>query len=258
MRPTFIAGNWKMHKTPSEAVSFVRQLAQHLSSIDSPTIEVAIAPPFVALSAVAQTLADSPCKLAAQNMFWEPAGAFTGEVSGAMLKDLGCDYVILGHSERRQLFHETNKDINRKVHAALQYGLEPILCVGERLEERESGQTESVLTTQILSCLSDVSPDSLPHLTIAYEPIWAIGTGRAATVEQAASVHRHIRSTIVQTWGGGAMDIRLLYGGSVTPDNTASLFSSPDINGALVGKACLDVDSFVKIISVVHSSRSSF
>jgi len=174
-----------------------------------------------------------------------------------MLKDLGCNYVIVGHSERRQLFHETNEDINRKIHAALHYGLEPILCVGERLEERESGQTKSVLTMQILSCLSDVSPDSLPHLTIAYEPVWAIGTGRAASVEQAASVHTHIRSTIVQTWGGSPTDIRILYGGSVTPDNALSLFASPAINGALVGKACLDVDSFVKIISHVRSLRSS-
>jgi len=245
-----------MHKTPSEAVSFVRQLAQHLST-SSPTIEVAVAPPFVALSAVAQTLTGSSCKLAAQNMYWEPSGALTGEISGPMLKDLGCNYVIVGHSERRQLFHETNEDINRKVHAALHDGLEPILCVGERLDERESGQTESVLTTQILSCLSDVSPDSLPHLTIAYEPIWAIGTGRAATVEQAASVHTHIRSTIVQTWGGSPTDIRILYGGSVTPDNAVSLFTSPAINGALVGKACLDVDSFVKIISYVRSVCSS-
>ena len=239
-----------MHKTASEAKAFV----QDFLKVFQPTseVDVVVAPAFIALSVVHEGLRSTTIHLAAQNLFGKDEGAFTGEVSAPMLKDLGCTYVIIGHSERRQIFKETDELINQKIHAALDHGLRPILCVGELLEERESDRTESVITNQVLNGLKGVSPDQLTHLTIAYEPVWAIGTGRAATVDQATEVHALIRTTIGQQWGIAQENLRILYGGSVTTDNAGELFRSSQINGALVGKACLNPESFAKIITLAH------
>ena len=242
-----IAGNWKMYKTASEARRFI----QDFLAIYTPktSVEVLLAPSFTALQAVHEAIASTPIALAAQNVFGENEGAFTGEVSPAMLQDLGCKYVILGHSERRQHFGENNKQINQKIHSALTHYLLPILCVGESLEQRQSHQTHDVIGTQLREGLDNVSADQISKLTIAYEPIWAIGTGLAATVEQAHDVHAYIGQTIEEKWEIDRQDIRILYGGSVNPENATKLFQSSEINGALVGKACLNPDSFAKIIS---------
>ena len=234
-----------MHKTVSEAEAFVHDFLQIYRP--NPGVEVVLAPPFVALSAVYAHLPSTPIRLGAQNLFGKDEGAFTGEISAPMIKDLGCSYVIIGHSERRQHFKETNDLINEKIHAALRHGLTPIFCVGELLEERESGRTESVISQQIIEGLQTVTPEQVSTITIAYEPVWAIGTGRAATMEQAAEVHAHIRSIMTDKWGAAQDDIRILYGGSVTAENAGQLFQSPQIQGALVGKACLNPESFAKI-----------
>lgn len=241
-----------MHKTISEAESFVRDFLKIFQTKRG--IEVAMAPPFIALSAVHQALQTTSIRLAGQNLFSKDEGAFTGEISAPMLKDLGCTYVLIGHSERRQHFQETNDLVNQKVHAALRHGLQPILCVGERLEEREAGLTESVISNQITEGLREVEAERMSTITIAYEPVWAIGTGRAATIDQASEVHAHIRETIAGKWGIGQDILRILYGGSVTPENAGTLFQSPQINGALVGKACLNPESFAKIISLATES----
>ncbi|MBI5410358.1 MAG: triose-phosphate isomerase [Nitrospirae bacterium] len=252
MRRRLIVGNWKMHKTASEAAAFVRRL----SELAPPTegIEVVLAPPFTALHAVAQASSPSfPFMLAAQNLHWEDQGAFTGEVSAPMLTDLGCRYVILGHSERRRLFGEQDEGIHKKILAALHHGLRPILCLGESLTEREAGRTESIVTSQLLRCLEGVSKDDILRVAIAYEPIWAIGTGRAATPAQAATVHETLRHTLASGWGsetGG--QVRILYGGSVTPENAGTFLASPQIDGSLVGGACLDPQSFATIITLAQ------
>jgi len=248
VRPRLIAGNWKMHKTISEAKDFVHDFLTIFQP--KPGVEVVVAPPFIALSVVHHALQSTPIRLAAQNLFGKDEGAFTGEISAPMLKDLGCTYVIIGHSERRQHFKETNELINQKIHAALRHGLQPILCVGERLEEREAGLTESVISNQIVEGLNSLTPEQVSTITIAYEPVWAIGTGRAATSEQAAEVHAHIRSTITGKWGIAQDEHRILYGGSVTAENAGELFQSSQINGALVGKACLYPESFARIASL--------
>ena len=237
-----------MHKTISEA----RSLVHDFLTIFQPKagVEVVMAPPFVALPAIHDALQSTPIGLAAQNLFSQDEGAFTGEISAPMLKDLGCSYVIIGHSERRQHFKETHTLINEKIHAALRHGLQPIFCVGEHLEERESGRTESVIANQIIEGLQEVGAEQIRTITIAYEPVWAIGTGRAATVDQAAEVHTHIRETIAGKWGIAKDALRILYGGSVSGDNAGQLFESPQINGALVGKACLNPESFAKISSL--------
>ncbi len=247
MRTTLIVGNWKMNKTASEAARFVRELTNVLPK-DS-AVEIVLAPPFTALESVRTALGSSShLGLSAQNMHWEAQGAFTGEISGPMIRDLGCSYVILGHSERRALFGERDGDVQKKVRAALTHGLRPVLCVGETLEERESGRTEPVVTGQVAAALNGLSDQEMDNVTIAYEPVWAIGTGRAATVEQAVAVHRAIRRRIAAAWNQDrAARVRILYGGSVTPQNAASLLSEPDIDGALVGGACLKTDSFATI-----------
>ena len=250
MRPRLIAGNWKMHKTASEAKAFVHDFLQIFRP--TPEVEVVVAPPFIALSVLQQALRSKTIHLAAQNMFGKDEGAFTGEISAPMLKDVGCTYVIIGHSERRQHFKETNELINQKIHAALVHDLRPILCVGELLEERESDRTESVITNQVVEGLKDVTPNQLNLITLAYEPVWAIGTGRAATVTQAAEVHALIRSTIGNKWGIAQNDLRIVYGGSVSTENAGQLFQSSQINGALVGKACLNPDSFAKLIALAN------
>ena len=245
-----------MNKTSSEASAFVPQLLDRLPR--SLNCELVLAPPFTALASVRAVLGSSSgIGLAAQNLHWESHGPFTGEVSGPMLTDLGCRYVLLGHSERRSLFCERDDEVRKKVMAAITHGLGPILCVGESLTEREAGQTESVVTTQLKRALADRSEQELLQIAIAYEPIWAIGTGRAATVEQAAAVHRSIRDFITTGWNKGvASRMRLLYGGSVTPQNIDSLLEDEDIDGALVGGACLDPDSFARI-SLAGHKRSS-
>ncbi len=248
MRTPLIVGNWKMNKTASEAASFVRELLGKLTV--SPKVELVLAPPFTALESVRLTLGpSSKIGLGAQNLHWEPQGAFTGEISALMLRDLACTYVIIGHSERRNLFGEQDDAIRKKVGAALKHELRPILCVGESLVERESNCTEALVTGQLAAGLSGLSARELSAVTIAYEPIWAVGTGRAATTEQAVAVHCAIRAYVASGWSKQAADgIRILYGGSVTPQNAELLLTAQEIDGALVGGACLKSESFATII----------
>ena len=240
-----IAGNWKMHKTVAEARALAREIRQALSP--SVRVEVAVAPPYTALAAVAAEIAGSPVKLAAQDVFWEKQGAYTGAISAPMLADAGCHYVIIGHSERRQYFGELDETVNRTIKAVLEAGLFPIVCVGETLEQREQGRTFDVVETQIRQSLAGLSPGQGERLVIAYEPVWAIGTGKTATPDQAQEVHKLIRDLLPEV--AGTADLRILYGGSVTPDNAAELMAQPDINGALVGGASLKAASFLGIIA---------
>ena len=253
MRTPLVVGNWKMNKTASEAAMFVQELLDNLDI--GPRVEIVIAPPFTALESVRAALgSSSKLGLAAQNLHWEQHGAFTGEVSGPMLRDLGCSYVILGHSERRTLFGERDADINKKVHAALMNGLRPILCVGETLEQRELNRTDTIVAGQVIEGLNGLNAPNLAAVTIAYEPIWAIGTGRAATAEQAAMVHQIIRACVAKQWAQDlAATIRILYGGSVTPQNAHSLLSVDEIDGALVGGACLKTESFATIAAAAET-----
>jgi triosephosphate isomerase len=256
MRRRLIVGNWKMNKTATEAAMYVHQFTALLppSAGSANTIEVIVAPPFTALAAVSKSLGRShPIGLAAQNLFWEDKGAFTGEISAPMLVDLDCQYVIIGHSERRQYFGETDEGVHRKLKAALRHGLQPILCLGESLTERESGRTETVVTRQLQLALKGVTAEQGQNLVVAYEPVWAIGTGRAATPAQATEVHYHLRYLLRTQWGVTAAEIRLLYGGSVTPDNAAGFLAADEVDGALVGGACLDPGSFAKIVAFAQS-----
>jgi triosephosphate isomerase len=241
----FIAGNWKMHKTLAEARALAREICQGLGS--AAAVEVAVAPPYTALAAVAAEIAGSPVKLAAQDTYWERQGAYTGAISPVMLADVGCQYVIIGHSERRQYFGETDETVNRKVKAALEEGLSPIVCVGETLSQREQGQTFQVVETQIRYGLAGLAPAQGKRLVIAYEPVWAIGTGKTATPDQAQEVHKLIRGLLPEVAGTDAL--RILYGGSVTPGNAKDLLAQPDIDGALVGGASLQASSFLGIIA---------
>ena len=256
MRRPLIVGNWKMNKTASEAATFIRELRERLPV--STNADVVLAPPFTALESARRALGPSSwISLGAQNVHWETHGAFTGEVSPPMLRDLGCRYVIVGHSERRALFGERDENIQKKVLAALRYGLSPILCVGESLAEREAGQTESVVTTQLTGSLAGLTTEDLATVTVAYEPVWAIGTGRAATTEMAVTVHRSIRLFVEAGWNSEiASVIRVLYGGSVTPQNIESLLGSDTIDGALVGGACLDPDSFATLVRIAQIPRA--
>ncbi len=253
MRTPLIVGNWKMNKTASEARAFVRDLLGTLPS--SPKTDIVLAPPFTALESVRTALgASSKIELGAQNLHWESHGAFTGEVSGPMLRDLGCTYVIVGHSERRTLFGERDGGIHKKVRAALAHGLRPILCVGESLKEREADRTDAIVTEQLSAALAGLTAKELSSVTIAYEPVWAIGTGRAATTDQAVAVHRSIRASVAKDWGQDtAAMMRILYGGSVTPQNAESLLSAEEIDGALVGGACLKSDSFATIVAAAEN-----
>ena len=238
-----------MHKTVHEAVEFVQNFRKILS-ISTP-VDILLAPPCTSLYAVQHTMtADDQFALAAQNLHWEAEGAFTGEVSGPMLKALGCTFVIVGHSERRQLFKESNEEVNKKVKGALHHGLTPILCVGETLEERQAGNTQAVVKDQMRKGLSGLNVETISAITIAYEPVWAIGTGRAATVDQAEEVHRCLRSLLTSEWGQVAHDVRILYGGSVSVQNAEALFSCAEMDGALVGTACLDPANFANICSL--------
>ncbi|WP_027364946.1 triose-phosphate isomerase [Desulfotruncus alcoholivorax] len=247
MRKPIIAGNWKMYKTVGEAVNFVASFKGLVTGVSG--VEIVLCPPFTALATVAEQLAGTGIELGAQNMYWESEGAYTGEISPGMLKEAGCKYVILGHSERRQFFGETDETVNKKVFAALEHGLVPIVCVGERLEEREAGRTEEVVRKQLEGSLAGLSADRAAGLVVAYEPVWAIGTGRTASNEDAQQVNRFIRETLGRLLGAGfAAATRIQYGGSVKPGNAAGLMAQPDIDGALVGGASLDAESFAGII----------
>lgn len=247
-----IAANWKMNKNIQATREFILRLLQQLA----PPLhcEVAIFPPFTSLPAAAEMLAKSPFNLGAQDVHWEFAGAFTGEISPLFLSELGCRYCLVGHSERRQLFRETDEICNRKIKAVQAVGIRPILCCGEQLEERQAGQTIDVVKRQLVAGLANIES---PNLDIAYEPVWSIGTGVTATAEQAAEVQHWIRQWLQKRFGTAADQIRILYGGSVKPDNAGALASRPEINGLLVGGASLDVNAFISIVNATQEAKLS-
>ncbi len=245
-RTKLICGNWKLHKTVAESVELATAIKNAVGPLRD--VEVAVAPVFTSLHPVAKRLEGSSVALAAQNCFWEDQGAWTGEVSCKLLADVGCKYVIIAHSERRQHFGETDAAANLKVRAALRNGLDPILCVGETLAERDAGEAFGVVTRQLDGGLHELAPKDGERLVIAYEPVWAIGTGRTATPQQAQEMHEFIRGKLSERFGDTAQQIRIQYGGSVKPDNCAQLMSQPDIDGALVGGASLKADDFLKIV----------
>ncbi len=247
MRTPLIAGNWKMYKTVAEAVELADALVAGISSVDDR--EVLICPSATALHAVKSRLEGSPIQLGAQNMYSAREGAFTGETSPLMLQDLGCTYVLLGHSERRHVFGETDAGINEKVKAALEYGLRPVLCVGETKPQRDAGMAEETTLGQLTAGLSGVAAEQMANVVIAYEPVWAIGTGDTATPEDAQTMHEAIRQSLADTFGADVADTtRVLYGGSVKADNVDSIMQKPDVDGVLVGGASLKADSFGRII----------
>jgi len=251
MRHPFIAANWKMHKTVHDSVVYVKELRSLLKDIED--VEVVIAPPLTGIHAAAEAARNSNVAVAAQNLHWEREGAFTGEVSATMVREAGADFVIIGHSERRQLFGETDEQVNRKLQAALGARLVPIVCIGETLAEREGAQTLAVLDRQIKAAFDAVSGEQVASLVIAYEPVWAIGTGRTATALQAQEAHAHIRQRLRQWFGAAAADeCHVIYGGSVKPDNSRELVGQPDVDGALVGGASLDLKAFFEIVSRVR------
>ncbi|MBI4264502.1 MAG: triose-phosphate isomerase [Acidobacteria bacterium] len=248
MRIPFVAGNWKMHKTVAEAVKYVKELRGLVKDVDG--VEVVVSPPFTALHAAAEAARNSNVGIAAQDLHWEREGAFTGEVSGAMIREAGAEYVVVGHSERRTLFGETDATVNRKVAAACAAGLTPLVCIGETLDQRERQETFDVLDRQIRQGLDGLTGERIAQLVVAYEPVWAIGTGRNATPAQAAETHGHIRKRLRQWFGPDAAELcHVIYGGSVKPDNIADLVSQPDVDGALVGGASLDVRGFLEIVT---------
>ena len=246
-RKKFVCGNWKMHKTVAEAAALVRELRAGLGE-SAGAVQVAVAPPFTALSAVGEALRGSSIELSAQDVHWEPQGAFTGEVSAPMLAEVGCRHGIVGHSERRQLFGETDETVRKKTGALLAAGLRPIVCVGETLAEREAGKTLAVVDRQVRAGLAGLPAASLAAITVAYEPVWAIGTGRTATSAQAQEVHAAIRGILRELAGSVADGIRIQYGGSVKPENARELMNQPDVDGALVGGASLKAADFVAIV----------
>ena len=249
MRKPIIAGNWKMHTTLAEASILVEGLKKALAATTT-NRQVVVCPPFTGLSTVTDLVADTDIAVGAQNMYFEEKGAFTGEVSPVMLSDIGCEYVILGHSERRQYFGETDETVNKKIKTALRFAMTPIVCVGESLEQREADETEAFITTQIDAGLAGLTADEVKTIVIAYEPIWAIGTGRTATSAQAEEVCAFIRKRIATLFGADAADcVRVLYGGSVKGSNAAELLAEADIDGALVGGASLKADDFMAIIT---------
>ena len=246
-RTPLLAGNWKMHGARTEATALATALATAVGHVAGR--EVLVAPPFTSLEAVGHALAGTDIRLSAQNLHWEPKGAFTGEISAVMLREAGCTHVIIGHSERRQLFGETNESVNRRLVSALAAGLTPIVCVGETLEERDADATVEVVERQVIAGLAGVSTADLARSIVAYEPVWAIGTGKTATPQQAQQVHRTIRAQLAQVADQATADrVRILYGGSVKPDNIDSLMAEPDIDGALVGGASLVAEQFIRIV----------
>jgi len=248
MRIPFVAANWKMHKTVAEAVAYVESLRSSIQG--TPNVDVALAPPFTAIQAMAHAVAGTAIQVAGQDLHWESTGAFTGEISADMLKEAGASHVIVGHSERRHIFGETDEQVNRKVRAAIARDLTPIVCIGETLDEREASQTLAVLDRQLELGLLDVTGAQVAELVVAYEPVWAIGTGLNATPDQAQEAHSHIRSRLGEMFGIEASErCRIIYGGSVKPSNVAELASQSNVDGALVGGAGLDPVSFAEIVA---------
>ena len=246
MRKPIVVGNWKMHKDHREAAALAAEVVSAVG--DSDSVETVICPTFASLQSVAGAVDGSSVQLGAQNVHWATQGAFTGEISAWMLKEIGCRYVIVGHSERRTLFGETNADVNKKAMAVLEAGMRPIVCIGETLEQREDGSTEQVLRRQLQQSLKDQF-ESLREMVIAYEPVWAIGTGRTATPQQVQDAHAFIRSVVTESAGAGiAGEMRIQYGGSVNPTNAAELFALEDVDGGLIGGASLEAGSFSKIV----------
>ncbi|MFQ6035245.1 MAG: triose-phosphate isomerase [Sedimentisphaerales bacterium] len=249
MRKPFVAGNWKMNTDSHSSVELAKRVASGSSQIAGHSVTVAVCPPFVYLQSVAKALSASSVAVGAQDVYFETKGAFTGEISASMLKDIGCSFVLCGHSERRHVVGETDELINKKVTAAIVGGLLPILCVGELLAERDAGQTEQVVTRQLKNGLADLSVEKVSAVTIAYEPVWAIGTGRTATPQQAQEAHDFTRKLLAQMYNDRlAEEIRILYGGSVKPANAADLMRKPDVDGLLVGGASLNAEDFLAII----------
>jgi triosephosphate isomerase len=247
MRRPIIAGNWKMHKTIAEALPLVKELTNLVGG--AAEVDTVVCPPFTALSAAREALGTSGIKLGAQNVHFENQGAFTGEISPVMLKDAGCEYVIIGHSERRQYFGETDETVNKKLKAALANGLTPIMCVGESLAQREAGETTALVASQVTNGIKGLTAEQVTGMVVAYEPIWAIGTGRTASADDANAVCALVRKTIAGIYGAAVAEkTRIQYGGSVKPDNIAELMAKSDIDGALVGGASLDAAGFAKIV----------
>jgi triosephosphate isomerase (TIM) len=247
MRKKMIAGNWKMYKITNEAVDLVNRLKRGL--VNTEDVDIVVCPPFTALTSVYDVIMESNILLGAQDMYWEKEGAFTGEISPVMLKDCGCEFVIIGHSERRKFFNETDSVVNKKTRSALSFGLTPIVCCGETLEEREAGKTNEVLKRQLDGGFNDMSAEDMKSLVIAYEPVWAIGTGKTATPAIAQEAHKFIREWIKAAFSQEVADaLRILYGGSVKPENAKELIFQEDIDGALVGGASLTAESFVGIV----------
>lgn len=246
-RKIIIAGNWKMNKTASEARKLIDELKPKVAGFNS--VDVVVCPTFTSLAVAVEAVKGSNIKVGAQNVHWEESGAFTGEISAQMLKEAGVEYVIIGHSERRQYFGETDETVNKRLKAALKAGLKPIVCIGELLEEREAGKTEAVLTKQIKEGFAGISSDDMKKTVIAYEPVWAIGTGKTATPEMAEDAHRYIRKELSGMFGSDTAEaVRIQYGGSMKPDNSAALAAQPDIDGGLIGGASLKADSFAELI----------
>ena len=244
MRKPIIAGNWKMHKTIAEALEFVNEVKDR---VNNDKVEAVICAPFTLLKDLKQATKGTNIKIGAQNMHFEEKGAFTGEISPLMLKELDMDYVVIGHSERRQYFNETDETVNKKVLKALEVGIDPILCVGETLEEREAGNTKDVCKVQVEKALENVSKEDLAKVVIAYEPVWAIGTGKTATSEDANDVIAYIREVVANLYGELANEVRIQYGGSVKPSNVAEIMNQSDIDGALVGGASLEANDYVLV-----------
>ena len=246
MRKPIIAGNWKMHKTIAEALEFVNEVKDR---VNNDKVEAVICAPFTLLKDLKQATKGTNIKIGAQNMHFEEKGAFTGEISPLMLKELDMDYVVIGHSERRQYFNETDETVNKKVLKALEVGIDPILCVGETLEEREAGNTKDVCKVQVEKALENVSKEDLAKVVIAYEPVWAIGTGKTATSEDANDVIAYIREFVANLYGELANEVRIQYGGSVKPSNVAEIMNQSDIDGALVGGASLEANDYVELVN---------
>ena len=251
MRTPIIAGNWKLNKTSREAIVLVEELTREVADLEG--VDIVVCPPFTALESVSEALIETNIALGAQNVYWADSGAVTGEISAPMLKDFGVQYVIVGHSERRQYFGETDATVNKRLRAALAHGLTPIVCIGENLAEREAGKTFAVIQTQVQGSLAGLTFDEVNKIVVAYEPVWAIGTGKTATPSMAQEVHAFIRGLLAKIFNPDtAQSVRIQYGGSVTPENIAALISQPDIDGALVGGASLKAASFAAIVNAAR------
>ena len=251
MRTPVIAGNWKMNKTVAEAVALASEIKERVAGVEN--VKVIVCPVFTAVKSVADVLKGTNVKVGAQDMYWETSGAYTGEVSGEMLLEAGAEYVIIGHSERRQYFGETNETVNKKLKKALSIGLKPIVCIGETLADREAGTTEAVVGKQVKEGFVGLTAEEMKGTIIAYEPVWAIGTGKTATAEQAEAVHAYVRNLVAQLWDKETADAVIIqYGGSMKPENVASLLAQPDIDGGLIGGASLVASKFAGIVKAAN------